>query len=132
MVRRKSALPTELELLILKTLWAQSPLPVRDIRKQLSLQGRDVAHTTVITTLNIMLEKGYVSREPLKNSYLFSPEVREQDISRGVVKDVVQRVFDGSAKGLMLSLLASEDVSEEELAAIRELIDRKAGQQPED
>ncbi|GAB5402156.1 MAG: BlaI/MecI/CopY family transcriptional regulator [Aureliella sp.] len=125
MVRRKSALPTELELLILKTLWAESPLPVREIRKQLSIQGREVAHTTVITTLNIMLEKGYVSRTPHKNSYLFSPEVREEDISQGVVKDVVKRVFDGSAKGLMLSLLASEDVSDEELDAIREMIDRK-------
>ena len=63
MVRPASEKPTELELLFLKILWQSAPRPVREIRDALAESGRDIAHTSVITTLNTMVEKGYLNRE---------------------------------------------------------------------
>jgi len=57
MTRPKSAHPTELELPILKILWQRLPQPVREIRQSLADGGRDLAHTSVITTLGVMVQK---------------------------------------------------------------------------
>lgn len=118
--------PTELELQLLKILWEEAPLPVREVRQRLADQGRDVAHTTVITILNIMVEKKFLTRKKHKNAFLFSPKVKQERICGGMVGDIVDRVFDGSARKLMLSLLETSDVDAEELREIRRIIDRKA------
>ena len=118
--------PTELELQLLKILWEEAPLPVREVRQRLADQGRDVAHTTVITILNIMVEKKFLTRKKHKNAFLFSPKVKQERICGGMVGDIMNRVFDGSARKLMLSLLETSDVDAEELREIRRIIDRKA------
>jgi predicted transcriptional regulator len=131
MARPGSEHPTELELRILKVLWVRSPLPVREIRQQLADQGRDLAHTSVITTLNIMVRKGYLKRTKQANAFLFEPRVARVGISRRMLRDVVNRAFDGSAKDVMLALLETSDVDGDELKEIRRLIDRKArGESP--
>ena len=134
MARSASEHPTELELMILKVLWESSPLPVREIRDRLVVLGRDVAHTTVITALNIMLRKKYVSRSPQKNSYLFSPRVTRDQVGSGFVGDVVHRIFDGSVKDVMLAVLETRDLNEADLQEIRRLIAQKSktlrGDQP--
>ena len=116
---------TELELQLLKILWNDSPLPVREIRQRLAEQGHDVAHTTVITVLNIMVEKKFLKRKKQKNAFLFTPRVSRAEMFGNILGDIVHRVFDGSAHGLMLSLMESADVDEQELIKIKELIDSK-------
>ena len=59
MPRAESEHPTELELDILKVLWSESPLPVREVRERLAEAGRPLAHSSVITMLNIMHRKGF-------------------------------------------------------------------------
>ncbi len=76
MARPKSLHPTELELQILKVLWDRSPLPVREIRQALADGGRDLAHTSVITTLGVMVRKRYLRRTKQGNAFLFAPESR--------------------------------------------------------
>lgn len=125
MVRPKSNHPTELELLILKVLWDNSPLAVRDVRDALELAGRNLAHTTVITTLNVMVKKRFLQRSKDGKSFLFSPKVTREQVSGQMLGDVVDRVFDGSAKAVMLTLFESADLDAEELAELRQLLERK-------
>jgi BlaI family transcriptional regulator, penicillinase repressor len=104
MVRPTSEHPTELELELLKILWRESPLAVRDVRAALAAAGRDLAHTSVITTLNVMVRKKYLRRSMQGNACLFAPRISRQDASRRMLGDIVNRVFDGSAKAVVLSL----------------------------
>lgn len=94
MARPASKHPTELELLILKILWRESPLLARDVQKTaLANDGRDLAKTSVITTLNTMVAKQYLSRTKQANSFLFSPRIDEETVSQQVLSDVVDRYW---------------------------------------
>lgn len=124
--------PTELELRILKVLWRGAPRKVREIREALAMGGHAIAHTTVITVLNIMLDKGYVARERVKNAYLFSPVVEENEVSSRFVGDLVERVFDGSASSVMLNLLETNALDADELQQLRRLINRLAREQKDE
>ena len=128
--KKQKSQPTELELLILKVLWRAEtdalPMPVREIRAGLSEWGRDLAHTTVITTLNVMVGKKFLKRSKQKNAFFFAPNVQEEKIQNTVVGDVLKRVFDGSAENLMLTLLNQSDVDQDTLAEIQAMIKRKA------
>jgi len=122
MARPASEHPTEMELQILKILWEQSPLLVREVRQALADAGRDIAHTSVITALNIMFEKKYLTRKKQGKSFLFAPRVSREQVCEGMLGDMVRRAFDGSPAALMLSLVNCEDVDEEELKELRRLI----------
>ncbi len=133
MARAGSDHPTELELEILKILWRQSPLAVRKVQDDLArgVGGRELARTSVITMLNIMHRKGYVKRRKQGKSFLFSPKVTEREVNRGMLGDLVDRVFDGSAKAVVLELLDTADIPADELKELRRLIARKVKEQPE-
>ena len=126
MPRPASRHPTELELEILKILWEQGPLPTRDIRDALASgkAARDLAHTSVITILNIMVDKGYLDRTKSGGAYTFSPLVKREDVSGGMLDDLVERVFSGSAASLLLSLLERADLDDEEIRRLRAMIRR--------
>ena len=127
MPRSESEHPTELELEILKVLWGESPLPVREVRARLDEQaGRPLAHSTVVTMLNIMHRKGYVTRRKKGNAFLFSPKDQRQNVVGKMMGDLVSKAFDGSPTALVLNLLETSDLDAEELGEIRKLISRKA------
>ena len=125
MARPAAKHPTELELQILKILWEGSPQFARDVQGHLANVGRDLAKTSVITTLNNMVEKRYLSRKKQRNSFLFSPRVSEEMISEQMLGDVVDRVFDGSTSAVLLKLFDVQTVDEEELKELRRIINRK-------
>ena len=125
MARPPSANPTEFELGILKIVWKSSPQTVREIRERLAERGHDSAHTSVITMLNIMVDKGYLDKKKNGKSYLFWPIVSQADVSQKMLGDMVSRVFDGSAKDLMLNLIEGEDIDEAELIELRKRINAK-------
>lgn len=125
MARPRSRYPTELELRILKILWAQAPRLAREVQQALADEGRELAKTTVITTLNTMVEKTYLSRKKQANTYLFSPRITPEEVSERVLGDVVDRVFDGSAAAVLLKLFDVQHVDEGELRELRRIIDRK-------
>jgi BlaI family transcriptional regulator, penicillinase repressor len=126
--RRPSPYPTELELAVLKVLWREGPLSVRALRDTLATgpRPRDLAHTTVITVLTILAAKGYVRREKVGNAHVYHPLVPEAQVSGRMLQDLVDRVFDGSAKALMLQLLQTADLDADELRELRRLLGRKA------
>ncbi|HVX60817.1 MAG TPA: BlaI/MecI/CopY family transcriptional regulator [Pirellulales bacterium] len=126
MARPSSEQPTELELEILKVLWKESPLLVRDVRTRLESQAdRPLAHSSVITMLNIMHRKGFLRRRKQGKSFLFSPNVQKQDVAGGMLGDLLSRAFEGSASAMVLNLLETADLDTEELNQIRKLITRK-------
>lgn len=125
MPRPTSKYPTELELLILKVLWRQSPLLARDVQLALAAEGRDLAKTSIITTLNTMVAKRYLSRTKEANTYLFAPKISESEVGNRVMGDVVDRVFDGSTSAVLLKLFDVKEVDAEELKELRKIIDRK-------
>src|SRR5512136_2049886 len=124
MPRPASRHPTELELDILKVLWTRGPLPTRDIREALACgeAARDLAHTSVITILNIMVDKGYLRRTKKSAAYTFFPRVKRENVSGGMLDDLVERVFSGSAASLMLHLLERVELDDEEIRQLRALI----------
>ncbi|HVW38268.1 MAG TPA: BlaI/MecI/CopY family transcriptional regulator [Pirellulales bacterium] len=127
MARPSSEQPTGLELEILKILWTESPLLVRDVRARLESQaGRPLAHSSVITMLNIMHRKGFLRRRKDGKSFLFSPRVEKDNVTGRMLGDVLSRAFDGSASAMVLNLLETADLDSDELAEIRNLIARKA------
>lgn len=127
MARSESEHPTELELEILKVLWGESPLPVREVRARLDEQaGRPLAHSTVVTMLNIMHRKGFVRRKKDGKAFLFSPKEERQNVVGKMMGDLVSKAFDGSPTALVLNLLETGDLDAEELSELRKLISRKA------
>ena len=129
MARPKSNHPTDLELQILKCLWERSPLAVRDVRDALESSGRVLAHTTVITTLNVMVDKGYLRRSMQGRSWLFAPKVGREKVTGRMLGDVVRKAFDGSAKAVMLSLFESTELDAVELKELRQILDQKTKEQ---
>lgn len=125
MPRPVSKYPTDLELQILKVLWQQSPLLARDVQAALGEGGRELAKTSVITTLNTMVGKKYLKRKKQGNMYLFSPRISEDQVSNRVLVDVVDRVFDGSASAVLMKLFDVKDLDSGELRELRTLINRK-------
>ncbi len=129
MARPPSEHPTELELAILKTLWHRSPKTVDEVREALADSQRELTHSSVITVMNIMVRKGYLERNKRGRAFEFSPLTEERTVGRGMLSDLVTRVFDGSAHSVMVELLETHDVDSNELKVIRKLINRIAKEQ---
>ncbi len=127
MARPNSEYPTELELQILKVLWDRPPMTVREVREALEQGGRELAHTTVITMLSTMVDKGQIEKlEPLQGkAFRFTPCIARDEVSRGMLGDLVDRVFDGSAEAVMLSLFDVKDLDETEIANLKKLLNKK-------
>lgn len=125
MARPASEQPTELELQLLKILWEKAPQPVRDIRDALARSGRDIAHTSVITTLNTMVKKRILTRKKAGKAFLFAPRLSREQVQRSVLGDVIQRVFDGSTKEIVLGIFEQGDLQPDDLKELRRLIDQR-------
>ena len=125
MARRTSRHPTELELEILKVLWRQGPATGQGGRDSLA-SDRDLAYTTVMTVLGIMLDKGYVARRKDGASYLYRTRVTEKATARQMLRDLVSRVYDGSVETVLVNLLENSDLDRGEIQRLRQLLDRKS------
>jgi len=131
MARPRSEYPTELELAILKVLWAEeTQQSVQDVREALASgrARRELTHSSVITVLNIMVRKKYLRRTKRGRAFFYEPIVTEQQIHRGMLGDLVQRVFDGQASTVILELLDTSNIDVDELKRIRRLVNRKTAE----
>ena len=122
MPRPKQATPTAGELEILQVLWKRGTATVRDVADELSA-SRPRAYTSVMTLLNVMADKGLVTREPQGRAFLYRPARTRDKTLRGMVKDLLARAFDGSTSALVAQLLQQTRPSADELAAIRQALD---------
>ena len=123
--------PTDLELQILKILWDESPLTARQIKDALAASGRKLAHTSVITTLQKMVDKSQLKQlKPNEGkAYRFAPVIKETNVSQGMLGDLLDRVFDGSAEAVMLNLFEVSELDAETLKRLRRVVNKKMREQ---
>ena len=115
-LRRK---PTDAELNILTVLWSRGPSTVRQIAEDM---GREAGYTTILKLLQIMTEKGLVSRDEGARTHVYEAAYTQDQTQRQLVTDLLDRAFAGSAAKLVLQALAASKTSPEELAEIKKLL----------
>ncbi|MDV6329354.1 BlaI/MecI/CopY family transcriptional regulator [Asticcacaulis sp. 201] len=118
--------PTEAELEILRVLWTKGSATVREIFDVLS-QERAMGYTTVLKTMQIMHEKGLVTRTEEGKAHIYEAAMREGDMQGQLLKDLSDKLFSGSPALLAMHALSLQPASDEELQQIRALIERKRG-----
>jgi BlaI family penicillinase repressor len=119
--RPASKSPTDGELAILKVMWELGPAELGQICAGLR-RDRQVASTTVATMLKVMLAKGLVRREDGPRGYLWSAEANRRATTGGMLVDLLDRAFDGSARRLVSHLLDSGRITDQERDEIRRLL----------
>jgi BlaI family penicillinase repressor len=112
------------QLLIMQVLWDKGRATAREITDAINV-FEPIAHSTVQTLLRGLEEKGSISHEAEGRTFVFVPLVAEEKFKRNATRDLIQRVFGGNAGSLVAHLLKNEDVSREEVAEIRKLINRR-------
>jgi len=120
--------PTKSELEILQVLWKNGPSTVRFVNDQLNEQKREVQYTSTLKLMQIMAEKGLVTRDESQMKHVYKPAVEEGKTKSFLLDRFVDTMYEGSASSLMMQLLGNKKTSKEELAAIKELI-KKMDQQ---
>ena len=126
MPRPTSSQPTEVELQILRILWRQGPSTARQIHNRLA-EERDTNYSTTVKMLSVMLDKKLVRRDASVRPQVYRPTASQQRTQQQILKDLIQRAYDGSAGSLVLQALASQKASPEELAKIRRLLSELEG-----
>lgn len=116
-------MPTDAELAILQVLWTQGPSTVRTVHEHLD-RAHSTGYTTVLKLLQIMLEKGLVTRDESQRAHIYEAAVDESVTQRRLVDDLLDRAFKGSAHALVMRALSAERVSADELDEIRALLDQ--------
>ncbi len=114
---------TEHELEIMKIVWQLDRATVRAVYETI-LKQRKVAYTTVMTMMKILERKGYLKKTQEDRAYVYRPSQPEQSVIRGMVRDFVNRVFNGAAEPLLVHLVEEKGITEKELAEIAKLARR--------
>lgn len=112
------------QMLILEELWARHEATAREITEGVS-RSAPTTHSTVQTLLRKLMVKGAVSHEKRGRTFWFRALVARKDVHRSAAQELLDRVFKGSVTGLVAHILAEEEVTLEELAEIRAMIERK-------
>ena len=115
--------PTDAELAILRVLWAQGPSTVRQVHDAL-VEARDTGYTTTLKLMQIMAEKGLVTRDESQRTHVYTARASQGSTQRQLVSDLVDRAFGGSAAALVLQALSAHPASPDELQEIQRLIEQ--------
>jgi BlaI family transcriptional regulator, penicillinase repressor len=118
--------PTDAELAILRVLWRRGPSTVKEVHDELTRRA-PAAYTTTLKQLQIMAEKGLVSRDESQRAHLYTARLPEEQTQTQLVRDLLDRAFEGSASRLVQRALSSRPASAKELAEIRQLLDQLEG-----
>jgi predicted transcriptional regulator len=124
-MRPKSTTLTAHELELMKIVWRHDePVTVRDVYEELRAR-RPVAYTTVMTNMKTLEQKGYLKTSLQDRAHLYRPAKPRQQVVGAMVRDFVDRVFNGSARPLVLHLLEDDQLSESDLRDITRLMGKK-------
>lgn len=126
MARRKSELLTEVELEFMKVLWAMGRGTVRDVFDELA-KGTPRAYTSVATTLKVLESKGYLVSTKAERTLTYAPTQTRNDYEMTSIRQMSNALFDGTPSALVARLVEDEELSDEAIAEILEIIDRKVG-----
>ncbi|MXV14770.1 BlaI/MecI/CopY family transcriptional regulator [Hufsiella ginkgonis] len=117
--------PTESELEILQVLWSKGASTVREVNEQLAQQrGTGPGYTTTLKLMQIMHDKGIVSRDTTTRTHVYTALLSEESIREGMVDKMINTIFNGSATELVMQALNTKRSSAKELQLIRDLINQ--------
>jgi predicted transcriptional regulator len=117
-MRPRSTTLTPQELEIMKIVWAKGEATVRDVYETL-LERRRIAYTTVMTMMRVLERKGYVKTSRVDRAYHYRPARPERQVLRSMVREFVDRVFNGSARPLLVHLVEDRRLSRKELEELQ-------------
>ena len=125
MPRPKAEEPlTRLELEIMKALWEIGPASVQDVQQRVAAE-RPLAYTTIQTMLNILVRKRRAKRTLVDRAYRYRAAISREKAAGSMVRDLVGRMFGGSAEALVLSLVETSQLTPETLRRLNEMVARK-------
>jgi BlaI family penicillinase repressor len=119
-MRRQSPTLTGQELEIMKIIWERDHATVRDVYEAI-LASRKVAYTTVMTMMKILEDKKYLKKTQVDRAYVYRPAQPKSKVIGAMVKEFVNRVFNGSAEPLLVHLVNEHELSAADLAEIAQL-----------
>jgi BlaI family transcriptional regulator, penicillinase repressor len=114
--------PTDAELEVLHVLWTNGPSTVRQVNDELNKQ-REVGYTTTLKIMQIMQEKGLLTRTEEAKSHVYTAAVSEQEAQQTLVDRFLETTFRGSASALVMQVLGRHKASADELDEIKKLLD---------
>ena len=117
---------TDLELEIMKVIWERNSATVREVYEQL-LAYRKIAYTTVLTMMGVLEQKGRLTKEAGERAYIYHPTEPRSEVVGSMVTDFIKRVFNGSAKPLLVHLAESREIRQEHLDEISKLLKTRRG-----
>jgi predicted transcriptional regulator len=123
LARSKSATLTEAELRIMNVLWDKGPATVHEVLQALPSKP-NLAYNSVLTIIRILETKGYVKHVKDKRAHIYMPKIDREDATRFEVRHLVSRFFGNSHERLLLNILEESSIDAEELARVRELLER--------
>jgi len=121
-MRRPEPTLTAQELAIMKVVWRLGQATVRDVYESL-LENRHIAYTTVMTMMNVLETKGYLKKEKHDRAYRYRPARPERTVISSMVREFVNRVFDGAPRPLLLHLVKDSRLTSREREELLKLID---------
>lgn len=124
MARPRTPHPTPSELEILKLLWERGPLTVREVMDIEGAEQKTRAYTSVMSLMNVMAEKDLLIREPEGRAFRYHPAVTRESTQTQLATDLWSRVYEGATSTLVAHLLEQSQPTDEELSAIRQLLER--------
>lgn len=120
--RKKSPTLTEAELRLMEVLWQKRKATVAEVAE--ALPPPPLAYNTVLTTMRILEQKGYVQHQEEGRAYVYEPLVEREDAAKNAVGLLLQRFFGNKSAALALRLVEEERPSDDELARLKALIER--------
>jgi predicted transcriptional regulator len=112
-------LPTDAEVDILSALWRLGPATVREVHDAL---GKECGYTTTLKQMQLMTDKGLLVRTERFKSHVYEPATPPEETQKQIAADLLERVFGGSARKLLIGALAAKPASGEEVAEIRKML----------
>jgi len=123
---RQSATLTEAELRIMEVLWLKGSATVQNVLDSLPAKP-SLAYNSVLTTVRILEKKGYVEHIKDGRAHVYAPLIAREDASRSEIRHLVSRFFKDSHEQLVLNILEDRGIDEEELARLRQMLQRNSG-----
>ncbi|MFN2450308.1 MAG: BlaI/MecI/CopY family transcriptional regulator [Candidatus Baltobacteraceae bacterium] len=122
MARKKSSTLTEAELRLMDVLWQKGRATVAEVNE--ALPPPPLAYNTILTTMRILEQKGYVNHQEEGRAYVYQPLVQRDDAANSAVGQLVQRFFGNKSGALALRLVEDHRPSDEELERLKKLIEQ--------
>jgi predicted transcriptional regulator len=113
--------PTESELEVLKVLWQMGRATVKQVNEEIN-KTKETGYTTTLKIMQIMFEKGLLSKNAEGKQHIFEAKIGEEDTQKSLLNRFIDSTFQGNAMSLVMQALGNHHASEEELSELKKLI----------